>query len=103
MNYSLRIFISIILVLGLGFWGYGHWLMKEIRSQYAQTMEESLVDFSNVLASYLSAQSMNGKLNTQDFNTAFENFRNRKFQARIHGRVKNTSPIHANMRSIVRP
>ncbi len=95
MNYSLRIFVSIIIVLGLGFWGYGHWLMKEIRSQYARTMEESLVDFSNVLASYLSAQSDNGNLNTKDFNAAFENFRNRKFKARIHGRVKNTSSIHA--------
>lgn len=95
MRYSSKIFISIILVLGLGFWGYGYWLMKEIRSQYAQSMEDSLVDFSNVLASYLSAQSENGKLYFRDFGEAFRNFRKLEFNAKIHGVVKDSSPIHA--------
>ncbi len=95
MRYSLKIFISIILVLSLGFWGYGYWLMKEIRSQYAQSMEDSLVDFSNVLASYLSAQSQNGRLNFKDFSEAFRNFGKLKFKAKIHGVLKDSSPIHA--------
>lgn len=95
MKYSFKIFISIILVLGLGFWGYGYWLMKEIRSQYAQAMEDSLVDFSNVLASYLSAQSRNGTLFIDDFSTAFENFKRLEFNARIHGVLKDSSPIQA--------
>ncbi len=95
MKYSSKIFISIILVLGLGFWGYGYWLMKEIRSQYAQSMEDSLVDFSNVLASYLSAQSNNGKLYFKDFGEAFRNFRKLEFNAKIHGVLKDSSPIHA--------
>ncbi|QPJ61482.1 MAG: two-component system sensor histidine kinase CreC [Candidatus Nitronauta litoralis] len=95
MKYSSKIFVSIILVLGLGFWGYGYWLMKEIRSQYAQSMEDSLVDFSNVLASYLSAQSNNGKLYFKDFGEAFRNFRKLEFNAKIHGVFKDSSPIHA--------
>lgn len=95
MNYGLRIFVSIIVVVGLGFWGYGYWLMKEIRSQYAQTIEESLVDFSNVLASYLSAQVEDGRVETKDFAQAFRNFKGIHFSAQIHGVTKGDSPIDA--------
>ena len=95
MNYTLRIFVSILIVLVLGFWGYGYWLMKEIRTQYAQSMEDSLVDFSNLLAGYLAAQSKFGELETHDFGGAFDKFRNREFQANIHGVLKTTSQINA--------
>jgi hypothetical protein len=72
MSYSFRIFVSTAIILGLGFWGYGYWLLKEVRSQYSVTIEDSLVDFSNVLASYLSAQADQGQLNTKDFDKAFK-------------------------------
>lgn len=94
MKYSYKIFVSMVIVLGLGFWGYGYWLMREIRSQYAVTIEDSLVDFSNVLASYLSAQAKNGKLEILDFKQAFKNFEKINFSANIHGVLKGNSPIH---------
>lgn len=95
MTYSLRIFISIVLVIGCGFWGYGYWLMKEIRGQYAETVEDSLVDFSNVLASYLSAQSEESKIQLDDFSEAFKNFKRLSFSANIHGIIKGDTPIDA--------
>ncbi len=95
MKYSYKIFISIVIILSLGFWGYGYWLMKEVRSQYALTIEDSLVDFSNILASYLSAQSDKGFIKIKDFDEAFKNFKKTNFSANIHGVVKGESPIQA--------
>jgi two-component system sensor histidine kinase CreC len=95
MSYSFRIFVSTAIILGLGFWGYGYWLLKEVRSQYSVTIEDSLVDFSNVLASYLSAQADQGQLNTKDFDKAFKNFKKLTFRVNIHGVIKGSSPINA--------
>lgn len=95
MRYSYKIFVSIVVVLSLGFWSYGYWLVREIRSQYAVTIEDSLVDFSNVLASYLSAQADKGEIDTNDFGQAFKNFKALNFRASIHGVIKGTSPISA--------
>ncbi len=95
MKYSYKIFLSILIILGLGFWGYGYWLMKEIRGQYSESIEESLVDFSNILAAYLSAQAEGGQVKTDDFNEAFKNFKKSSFRANIHGVIKGDSPINA--------
>ena len=95
MRYSYKIFISIIIILTIGFGSYGYWLTKELRSQYAANIEESLVDFSHVLASYLSVQIKNEEIQTLDFEATFEQFKNLSFNANIHGIFKNTSPINA--------
>ena len=71
MRYFLRIFLSIIVVVSLGLFGYGYWLLDEIKLKQAITIEHSLVDFSNLLASYLSSQVKDGKLDTANFSQVF--------------------------------
>ena len=95
MRYSVRIFLSIIIVAGLGFSGYGNWLKSEIKKWAVISIEDSLVDFSNILASYLSAQSKDGKLDTADFEQAFKKLRTTSFKANIHGIRRNRSAINA--------
>ena len=56
MRYFIRIFFSIVFTVGLGFWGYGYWLMDEIKKQHEITTEDALVDISNLLASQLSSK-----------------------------------------------
>ena len=95
MRYSVRIFLSIIIVAGLGFSGYGNWLKSEIKKWAVISIEDSLVDFSNILASYLSSQLKDGKLDTADFDQAFKNLRTTSFKANIHGVRRNRSAINA--------
>ena len=95
MRYSLTVFGGITIVVVLGFIGYGYWLYGEIRDQQKITVEESLVDLSNTLASYLSFQSKAGNLDTADFNQVFQNLTTRNIQAKIHGVLKNSSSINA--------
>ena len=95
MKYSLRVFFSIVIVLTLGFTSFGYWLLKEIRNQYSLSIEESLVDFSKILASYVSSQSHLGKLEVSNFKEAFLLFRKSNFKANIHGVIKKQIPIDA--------
>ena len=95
MRYSLTVFGGITIVVVLGFIGYGYWLYGEIRDQQKINVEESLVDLSNTLASYLSFQSKAGNLDTADFNQVFQNLTTRNIQAKIHGVLKNSSSINA--------
>ena len=75
MRYSLTIFVGIIAVVGLGLSGYAYWVYKDIRYQDKIIVEDSLVDFSNIFASYLSSQVKTEKLNTVDLNKAFKNLK----------------------------
>ena len=93
MRYSLTIFIGIIAVVGLGLSGYAYWVYKDIRYQDKIIVEDSLVDFSNIFASYLSSQLKTEQLNTVDLNKAFKNLKTIDFQATIHGVPKNSSAI----------
>jgi len=93
MRYSLTIFVGIIAVVGLGLSGYSYWLYKDIRHQNKIIVEDSLADFSNLFASYLSSQVKTGKLNTVDFNKTFKNLKTIDLQATIHGVPKNSSAI----------
>ena len=95
MRYSLTVFGGITIVVVLGFIGYGYWLYGEIRDQQKINVEESLVDLSNTLASYLSFQSKAGNLDTADFNQVFQNLTTKNIQAKIHGVLKNSSSINA--------
>ena len=94
MRYSLTIFVGIIAVVVLGLSGYSYWLYKDIRHQNKVIVEDSLVDFSNLLASYLSSQVKTEKLNTVDFNQAFKNLKSMDFQASIFGVPTNKSSIN---------
>jgi two-component system, OmpR family, sensor histidine kinase CreC len=94
MRYSLTIFVGIIAVVVLGLSGYSYWLYKDIHHQNKVIVEDSLVDFSNLLASYLSSQIKSEKLNTIDFNQAFKNLKSMDFQASIFGVPKNKSSIN---------
>ena len=93
MRYSLTIFVGIIAVVGLGLSGYSYWLYKDIRHQNKIIVEDSLADFSNLFASYLSSQVKTGKLNTVDFSKALKNLKKIDLQATIHGVPKNSSAI----------
>ena len=93
MRYSLTIFVGIIAVVGLGLSGYSYWLYKDIRHQNKIIVEDSLADFSNLFASYLSSQVKTGKLNTVGFNKTFKNLKTIDLQATIHDVPKNSIAI----------
>ena len=93
--YFLRIFLSIIITVGLGFGGYAYWLMDEIRRQHAISTENSLIDISNILASHLSSKVKDGVIDTSDFDKTFKNLKKFRFKAVIHGFVIRTSDVNA--------
>jgi two-component system, OmpR family, sensor histidine kinase CreC len=95
MRYFIRIFLSIVFTVGLGFWGYGYWLMDEIKKQHEITTEDALVDISNLLASQLSSKIKRGVIDVTDVKKTFKNFQKIKFKVDIHGAIKETSAINA--------
>ena len=61
MRYFIRIFLSIVFTIGLGFAGYGYWLMEEIKNQRIITTEDVLADTAGYLASVLSKDMKKGE------------------------------------------
>lgn len=84
-----------LVILTCGFWGYGNWLLEEIRNHYAISMEDSLVDISNLLSSYLATNIKNGQLDISDYDKAFNRLKQKGLQASIHGIIKRTSSIES--------
>jgi len=79
----------------MGFCGFGYWLMKEVRSQYSTALEDSMVEFANVLGAYLSTEYVDGEISTDKYKQTFERLRSREFKAKIHGVMKYNEPFHS--------
>jgi len=82
---SLRIRL-LLLMLGVycaGGYLLTRWLLDQIRPRYLESMEESMVDASVVLASILELRASTGGPDVSEFKTAFEGALHRKFDAKI--------------------
>ena len=96
MRHSLKIFFSIFfIVFVMGFCGFGYWLMKEVRSQYSAALEDSMVEFANVLGAYLSTEFEDKKISLNKYKETFEQLRSREFKAKIHGIIKSNETFHS--------
>jgi len=90
MSIRIRILLSYLLVIGLGFFYLVKKLIdtEEIEPRYMQSVEEPLVDTAHVLASLLDAEIDTGRIDISNFRSSFDRASNRKFVAQIFSKEK---------------
>ena len=84
MSIRTRLLLLYVLVIGLGFGGLLWWITGAIRLRYLESMEESLVDTSIILASLLEKQAQADRIDAASFRDAFASAYARRFDARIY-------------------
>ncbi len=83
MSITLRLLLGYFLIVGLAAWFVLNSFTEEVRPGVRQTMEDTLVDTANLLAELALEHSRNGKLDTRNFEVAFERYQSREPRARI--------------------
>jgi len=84
MTIRTRLFLLYSLVIALSCVGLLWWITSAIRIRYLESMEESLVDTSVILASLLEKQVAGDRIDPASFRDAFATAYARRFEARIY-------------------
>lgn len=88
MKIRTRIFLGVLLVVGIGFFLFVRWIVIDLGPQYRKATEEPLVDSARVLASLAAVTSSHGKVDVPAFRRALADARSRRFSAVIFDHVK---------------
>jgi two-component system sensor histidine kinase CreC len=81
---SYRIFSGFVVILAVGFTFLIIWSMSDVSVQPKKSMEESLVDFAHILASYLEQNIRDHKIDTSPLRSFLSRAGKRRFLARIY-------------------
>jgi len=93
MNLNLRIFLAYFLVLGVGAYLLLDIFTSELRPGVRQSMEDTLVDMSNLLAEVVAVDFARGNLEQSVFARSIDKFLQRKYKADIFLITKQRSEI----------
>ncbi len=83
MSLRLRLLFLLLAIYAVGGALLTRWALNQVRPRYLESMEESLVDTSVLLASVLETQLPPGEINGDVFRRAYAAARGRTFEARI--------------------
>ena len=72
MKIRARIFLAILLTMGIGFAAFVHWIVSDLEPQFRKSTEEPQVDSALVLAAMAASQVENGVVNAVLFRKAFD-------------------------------
>ena len=118
MSLRLRLLLLLLAIYGVGGYFITHWIIEQVRPRYLESMEETLVDTSVLLAGVVETQS-NATINANAIRLAYQQAAGHVFTARIfslekhdidlrvyvtddHGRVVFDSQHHAEGRDFSR-
>lgn len=79
-----RIFLVYLILVGGGFVWLMGWLLDSIRPRYLESMEESLVDTANILASMVESEVSETGLETNVLGKAFDGAYRRRLAAQVY-------------------
>lgn len=88
MTIRTRLFLLYLLVIALSCAALLWWIMSAIRIRYLESMEESLVDTSVILASILEKQLDGERIDAAAFRDAFSSAYARRFSAQVYSILK---------------
>lgn len=88
MKIRTRLFLGILLAVGVGFAFVVDWVIDDLTPQYRESTEEPLVDTARILADIAAATATQGRVQEGLFRTAFRRVAERPFTARIYGLTK---------------
>ena len=83
MSLRLRLLVLLLAIYGAGGFLLTRWALNQVRPRYLESMEESLVDTSVLLASVLETQSPAGGVNGEMLRQAFAAAGQHEFEAKI--------------------
>jgi two-component system sensor histidine kinase CreC len=89
MSLRIRLLLVILTVYAVGGFFLTRWMLDQIRPRYLESMEESLVDASVLLASMLEAETTASGPDVAEIRLAFERARAHGFEAKIFSLAKN--------------
>jgi two-component system sensor histidine kinase CreC len=84
MRIRTRIFLAMMLVVGVGFYFLLDWVTDDLEPRYRESTEEPLVDAARVLAALASSQVRDGMVDTRLFRDSLSDIYNQDFSARIY-------------------
>ena len=85
MKIRTRLFLGILLAVGVGFAFVVDWVVDDLTPQYRESTEEPLVDTARVLSEIAAATATQGRVQDGLFRTAFRQVVARPFEAQIYG------------------
>ncbi|NIA13413.1 MAG: two-component system sensor histidine kinase CreC [Nitrospiraceae bacterium] len=88
MKIRTRIFAAFLVLVGLGFYALVDWILDDLRPRYLATMEESMVDTANILASALEEDVRGREIHTDDLRAVFGVVQRRELAAKIYEVMK---------------
>ncbi len=71
MKIQARVFLGILIIVGIGFYFMISWLIHDLEPQYRKATEEPLVDASRILASVAASTVKDGKVDFYIFENTF--------------------------------
>lgn len=88
MKIRYRIFAGFSIILALGLYFITSWILTDVYIQPKKSMEESLVDISHILASYLEQEVEGSRISTGNLAQFIASASQREFYARIYELTK---------------
>lgn len=88
MSLRLRLAVFLVAVFCLGEWLIVRTALEEVKPRYLESMEESLVDASRLLAGLLETQLRDGVLEVEPLREAYAATRSRAFAAQVYSMRK---------------
>jgi two-component system sensor histidine kinase CreC len=93
MKIGSKIFLSYLLIIGIGFFYLTNVVIENIATRYLEGVEESLVDEARILASLVSFEIETGRFPHKKLRAVFDRVYNQKFSARIYKLTKKNVDI----------
>jgi len=84
MKIRTRLFLTILLIVGFGFYRLSGWVLEDLRPRYLETMEETMVDTAVVLASITESWMAIGSPVSSDIRTLFSSASDGQLTAKIY-------------------
>jgi two-component system sensor histidine kinase CreC len=88
MKLGARIFFCYILIFAVCFYYPIHWVVKNLRTRYLESVEDPLVDQANILAGIVGLEMETDRFDSEKLYTVFETVYNRSLSAGIYDMVK---------------
>ncbi len=88
MKIKTRILLSFIVLSTAGFYYLMDFILNEVRPRYQETVEESLNDTANLLASLIEEEMQEGSMNFAFLSKILDNTTKRKISAKIYNILK---------------
>ena len=74
MSLRRRLFITVCIVVLIGFFSITKWIRDELNNSYSQVVEEILVDYAHLISAYIE----NNRMSAQSFESLKEMFNKSK-------------------------